>query len=87
MIPLGCIAKDTITGFQGVVVGHTEWLWGCVLLGLLSPTLQEGKPTDVQWFDQARVEVVEAESGKARVETKDPSGGPQAGPQPPSIRP
>lgn len=51
-IRLGDIARDTITGFEGVVVARTEWLNGCWRLTLQPKKLQEnGKPIDTETFD------------------------------------
>jgi hypothetical protein len=29
-INLGAFVKDKITGFEGIVIGRTQWLYGCV---------------------------------------------------------
>ena len=45
-IDLGDVAKDTITGFEGVVVAQSKWLHGCVRMTLQPRELKEGKPLD-----------------------------------------
>ena len=70
-ISLGCIAKDTITGFKGVVVNITEWLNGCVRVGIQPKELREGKPVDAQVFDIEQLECVSVPKQKTVV----PSGG------------
>ena len=51
MVELGIQYVDSITGFEGVAVSRTEYLYGCVRVGL------EGhiKPGEVFWFDEQRL--------------------------------
>ena len=55
MIPLGAVAQDTISGFEGVVVARTEWLYGCVRLVLQPQELHEGQPVEAQTFDEPQL--------------------------------
>jgi hypothetical protein len=55
-IPLGSLVKDKITGFKGIAIGRTAWLHGCSMIGIQSSILHEGKPVEVQWFDEQEVE-------------------------------
>lgn len=57
-VELGDRAKDTISGFQGVVTAEYNYLNGCRRLQLNPETLHEGKPIDGFVFDEAQVEVV-----------------------------
>lgn len=57
-IVLGCLAKDTVTGFTGIVNTKTEWLNGCVRYGLQPRELHEGKLIESQCFDREQVEYV-----------------------------
>jgi hypothetical protein len=76
-IPLGCIAKDTITGFKGVVTSRTEFLYGCVHIGITPDKLDEnGKPVESQWFDEQRIEVIKAAKPKVSKDSEATSGGP-----------
>lgn len=79
-IKLGDLARDTITGFTGVVVAETKWLHGCVRLTLQPKALHDGKPIESQTFDSPQLELVPA--------TREPStsgtGGPRAEPSRPS---
>lgn len=73
MIKLGVMAKDTISGFTGVVIAKTEWLYGCVRVGLArEETDKDGKVIRTEWFDEPQVKVVE---GKKKT-GKNPPGGP-----------
>lgn len=56
---LGDVARDRITGFQGVIVHHATWLTGCDTYGLAPQTLDGGKPLETQSFDESRIEVLE----------------------------
>lgn len=61
-IELGMVAKDRITGFEGVVTGHCRHLTGCDTYGLAAQELKDGKTVDVHWFDVNRLEIID-ESG------------------------
>lgn len=56
---LGVTAKDTITGFEGVVLGRCEYVTGCNQV-LIQPKLDsEQKFVESRWFDEDRIEVTE----------------------------
>lgn len=55
MIPLGAVAQDTISGFEGVVVCRSEWLYGCVRLTVQPREMHDGKPVDTQTFDEPQL--------------------------------
>lgn len=54
-IVLGCMAKDSITGFQGRVVVITEYLTGCSNALLAPPCDADGKFVESVWFDVPRL--------------------------------
>lgn len=56
-VTLGCIARDKLTGFTGVVVAETKWLNGCLRWLIQSQTLKDGKTVD-ESFDAQQVEYV-----------------------------
>lgn len=56
MITLGSKAKDRITGFVGVITGHSRYITGCDQY-LLNPPAKDGALVDSQWFDEQRLEV------------------------------
>lgn len=64
--------RDTITRYEGVVVGVTVWMNGCVRYGVQSKTIKDGKPVEAVWLDEEQVALVKA---ARRPETK-PHGGP-----------
>lgn len=59
MIVLGDIVKDKITGFEGVVIAKTEWLYGCIRIGIQSRSIsKEGTIPEAQWIDIAQAEII-----------------------------
>jgi hypothetical protein len=67
VINLGDDVRDTITGCTGIATGRTEWLYGCVRIGVQPRVLKEKEPVpvDLQWFDEAQLVVVEASAVQA----------------------
>ena len=77
MIKLGSKVRDRLTGLTGIATAKTEWLYGCVRIGIEPQELKDGKPIEAQWFDEQRVEAVK--KGKSsKVEAT--SGGAQCDP-------
>ena len=58
VIELGDLARDTVTGFTGVVTAKTKWLNGCERLMLQSQKLKDGKPIEGETFDILQLELV-----------------------------
>jgi len=58
MIELGSIVKDKITGFTGIAMSSTTWLFGCVRIHVEPQELHDGKPIAMQVFDEQRLEIV-----------------------------
>lgn len=54
-IELGKKVRDTVTSFEGTVIGITEWLNDNPSVGISA--LVEGKP-ETHWFPKNRVEVI-----------------------------
>jgi hypothetical protein len=54
-IKLGKRVTHALSGFTGVVIARTDWLYGCVRFGVQPEGLHEGKPIDAQWFDEAEL--------------------------------
>lgn len=75
-INLGDVARDTITGFEGVVVCRYQWLHGCVRFSLQPRELKDGKPVDPMTFDEPQLERVETKVAAATSRT----GGPRPEP-------
>ncbi len=80
--------KDIVTGFSGIVVAKTEWLNGCVRIGLQNAILKDGLPMDVQWIDEEQLELVysyeredEEETQQELVKETTSPGGPTTPPK------
>lgn len=58
-IRLGDVARDTISGFQGVVIAETKWLHGCRRFTLAPQEVKDGKLLDTNTFDEPQLERVE----------------------------
>ena len=82
---LGSLVKDRLTGFSGIAVGRTVWLYGCSRIGIESTKLTEdGKPQDIFWVDEQRVEVLSTETrflGNLYQAVGEGPGGPQPDPR------
>ncbi len=58
-LPLGRLAKDTISGFEGIIESRTEWLNGCFRVGLAPNHLDtDGKMLDSRAFDAEQVQIL-----------------------------
>lgn len=59
-LELGSKATDKHTGFTGIVMAVTSYLYGCSRYGLQPLELKDGKPQDWVWIDEPQLkEVVE----------------------------
>ena len=76
-IHLGDEAKDSVTGYRGIVTCKSVYLNGCVRVGLQSQELREGKPIDSYYFDIEQVVLIE----RSKVLMSDRSGGPEQAPK------
>lgn len=60
MAKLGDLVRDRISGFEGIVIGRTEWLYGCVRLAIAPQALdKDGKPGETAHIDEDQVQIVE----------------------------
>lgn len=58
-INLGDKARDTLTGFTGIVTARGDYLTGCAQVHLLPESPDANDLKDGHWFDIERVEVVQ----------------------------
>ncbi len=70
-IILGERYSDPITGFVGIAVAATVYLYGCRRIGLQGPMAADGKIPEWQFFDE--LQLVEAKPDKTK-------GGPRPDP-------
>lgn len=75
-INLGDTVKDKLSKIKGTVMSRTEYLYGCVRLGINTGKVHDGKLVDWIWLDEAQCEVVKA----ARCKKVAPAHGPQPDP-------
>ena len=76
MIELGQKAKDKITGFEGVITGRAQYLFGCDQYSIVPVVDKDGKVSDTQWFDEGRIEIIGTGMTAKDVSVEKP-GGPQ----------
>lgn len=52
--------KDKITGFEGIIIGKIDYLFGCRQYGIAPQNFdkEKGKRADTEWFDEGRIEIV-----------------------------
>lgn len=55
---LGVEVKDQITDFKGIIVGRTQYLFGCNAYIVAPKALKDGKRVESEWFDEGRVIVI-----------------------------
>jgi hypothetical protein len=84
MVKLGDKVRDRINGFEGVVTGRADYLFGCRQV-LVAPTQlgEQGKHPDSTWLDEDRVEVREEGFMPMPAGAATAAGGPLTAPTPP----
>lgn len=58
MVNLGDEVKDKITGLQGIAICRSDWLYGCVRIGVQPKEVKDGKPVETTYIDEDQLEVV-----------------------------
>ena len=81
-IKLGDKAKDTITGFTGIVVAITDWLNGCRRITIQPQALHDGNPVKSEGFDVEQLEAVSNEPEFGAPTTGGPKPAPTRNPDP-----
>lgn len=73
-VKLGDKVRDRVTGYEGTVIGITNWLNGCARLGVQGQERNEnGMPNDAYWFDEFQAEIIkEKETKKGSTATGGP---------------
>ena len=81
-IELGDTAKDIVTGYEGVVTSHAQYLTGCDQYAI-QPVAKGGTWSEGKWFDGNRLKVVKKGAVKiAKSEDPKQNGGPSDNPAP-----
>ena len=55
MIQLGDKVRDVVSGFEGIAICRSEWITGCIQIGVQTPVNSEGK-SETNFFDIDRLE-------------------------------
>ncbi len=71
-VKLGDEARDTVSGFKGIVMGRATFINGCHRTGLYPKIDEKGKHVDSQWFDEPQLRTIK----KVPVKRETNSGGP-----------
>jgi len=69
IVELGTEVKDPITGYEGIAVCRTVYLYGCARIGVQSKVMENGKVPILQYFDELQLKAKEPDREK---------GGPRA---------
>jgi hypothetical protein len=62
MIKLGDKVRDVVTGFEGIAIAKTEWLFGCIRFTVQPTKLDNGKILDTATFDEPQLRSIEVDS-------------------------
>lgn len=68
---LGKKVKDIVTDFEGIAIGHVQYLTGCDQI-LVVPKAQDGKAAEGHWYDVNRIEITDA--NKLSLDTSENKG-------------
>lgn len=71
---LGAKARDTVTGFEGIIIGRNEWLNGCVQYAIKPKVNDKGEIMEAEWIDEQQLEIVRKTTKVTLVKK---TGGPQ----------
>ncbi len=58
MIELGWKVRDMYSGFTGIAVGRTQWIYGCVRYSVEPGLAKDGTFRESVWIDEQRLQVV-----------------------------
>lgn len=58
--PMNAIAKDKVSGFQGIIIARNAHLFGCAQYGLAPQELaSDGSPRKTEYFDESRIQILD----------------------------
>lgn len=86
-VNFGDQVSDPITGFKGIVVAITQWMYGCRRITVQPKGLgKEGKVLDCHEFDEPSLKVIKAANVPTKVARKRAeTGGPRPAAKPRSL--
>jgi hypothetical protein len=82
LINIGDEVKDQVTGTKGIALSRTEFLYGCVRVGVQIQKLKDKIPGDLIYFDEPQLIIVTrgklkpAKEAIIKIEKKESTGGP-----------
>lgn len=82
---LGKKVRDKISGYEGIAIGRTEFLNGCIRVGIQPKLDKNGALLDTVWFDEVQIEVLGEGPHMPRHWSNQPVERP-AGPRPDAVR-
>lgn len=65
--------KDVITGFEGIITGHADYITGCDQF-LVQPSAKDGEWKEARWFDEKRLEVVDFDISSIKLKESKENG-------------
>jgi hypothetical protein len=71
MDKLGKVAKDKVTGYEGIITSKHLYLTGCAQYGLQQQVDKDGKIPDIKYFDEGRLEIVGKGITKVEVQAQE----------------
>jgi hypothetical protein len=90
MFNLGDRVKDIVTGFQGIIMARTSWLYGCDRYTVVPEKLdKDGKVQDGSSFDEPQLKLIKAgvvQGDKPKVGEPATAARVPGGPRPEPIR-
>lgn len=54
----GLKAKDIISGFTGIITGHSDYITGCDQYLLAPQVRDDNSVSDSKWYDENRIEIL-----------------------------
>lgn len=78
-IQLGDLVEDKITGFKGIAICRTEWMYGCIRITVQPTKLsKDGKVVEAGTFDEPQLKILKAQKVSNEISNK---AGPTYGPR------
>lgn len=65
-VELGDRVKDQISGVKGIVIGITNWLYGCRRIAVQPEETKDGKPADMSHIDEPQLVILKKSAVKDR---------------------
>ncbi|MBX4152415.1 hypothetical protein [Paenibacillus lautus] len=58
--PMKAVAKDEVSGFEGIIIARNAHLFGCAQYGLAPQELaSDGSPKKTEYFDESRIQILD----------------------------